>query len=179
MDVGANHPTIGNNTYLFYLRGWRGVLVEPIKKNCELLSTYRPDDIIVNKAASDHTGVITLYECDDNSVSSVDPQIAEGRRAAGQGVIPTEVECTTIRNLLGDLSLASVPDILSIDVEGHERAVLEGCPFEKGWRPRVIVLEACIPCTRIPCHDEWEALLLGQGYKFHETCGVNRLYVLT
>src|SRR5436853_220648 len=29
MDVGAHHPVINNNTFLFYERGSRGVLVHP------------------------------------------------------------------------------------------------------------------------------------------------------
>ena len=37
LDIGANHPVRLNNTYLFYLMGCKGVLVEPNASLCERL----------------------------------------------------------------------------------------------------------------------------------------------
>src|SRR5947208_479267 len=48
MDVGACHPTIHNNTYLFYLRGARGVLVEPNVAMIPSLKETRPGDTVLN-----------------------------------------------------------------------------------------------------------------------------------
>ena len=44
LDIGANHPVRLNNTYLFYLRGYKGVLVEPNVSLCERLRAVRPRD---------------------------------------------------------------------------------------------------------------------------------------
>ena len=44
LDIGANHPVRLNNTYLFYLRGCKGVLVEPNASLCERLRAVRPRD---------------------------------------------------------------------------------------------------------------------------------------
>jgi hypothetical protein len=59
-------------------------------------------------------------------------------------------------------------DFLKIDVEGFERAVLEGIDLAH-WRPRIILLEATLPET-------WEPLLFGAGYVFAAYDGVNRFY---
>ena len=65
---------------------------------------------------------------------------------------------------------------LKIDVEGLEREVLEGADFTK-YRPQVIVMEATLPNTDIPCYDKWEDILIDNGYHFVFTHGVNRYYV--
>src|ERR1043166_6956973 len=42
LEAGANHPTKCSQTFLFEQNGWRGILVEPIPQNCELLRQKRP-----------------------------------------------------------------------------------------------------------------------------------------
>ena len=42
LEAGANHPTKLSQTWLFELHGWKGILVEPLAKNCELLRQHRP-----------------------------------------------------------------------------------------------------------------------------------------
>src|ERR1017187_5507645 len=41
LEAGANHPTKLSQTWLFELHGWKGILVEPLAKNCELLRQHR------------------------------------------------------------------------------------------------------------------------------------------
>ena len=37
IDVGAGHPRLENVTYALYLQGWRGINVEPMQAEVELL----------------------------------------------------------------------------------------------------------------------------------------------
>ncbi|MDQ4068315.1 MAG: FkbM family methyltransferase, partial [Actinomycetota bacterium] len=67
-------------------------------------------------------------------------------------------------------------DFMSIDVEGHERQVLEGGDW-KTWRPRVVVVEATEPNTPIPSHQQWEHVLVDAEYLFATFDGLNRYYV--
>lgn len=46
--IGANHPIFGNNTYLFYTRGSRGVLVEPDPNICRVIRKTRRSDTVLN-----------------------------------------------------------------------------------------------------------------------------------
>ena len=39
------------------------------------------------------------------------------------------------------------------------------------------MIESTLPCTDIPCHDQWEHLLLNHGYVFACMAGVNRYYL--
>src|SRR5687767_11994075 len=44
LDVGAHDPVAFNNTYFFYRRGFRGVMVEPNVEMCKKLRAVRPQD---------------------------------------------------------------------------------------------------------------------------------------
>ena len=60
-------------------------------------------------------------------------------------------------------------DFLKVDVEGHEREVLEGSDWSR-WRPRVVLIEGLDP-------SPWEHLVLGSGYLFATFDGINHFYV--
>jgi hypothetical protein len=63
-----------------------------------------------------------------------------------------------------------------IDVEGFEREVLLGFDFQN-FRPKIFTIEATEPCTMIPTQQQWEDILLENGYEFAYQFGVNRYYV--
>jgi hypothetical protein len=65
---------------------------------------------------------------------------------------------------------------LKIDVEGHEKCVLLGADWSL-LRPRVILVEAVRPVSHTQNHEEWEYLLLAEGYRFVLFDGLNRFYV--
>ncbi|MCL5798050.1 MAG: FkbM family methyltransferase [Patescibacteria group bacterium] len=48
VDVGANDPRILSNTYHFYLKGWRGINIEPDTDLFTKLEKYRKEDINLN-----------------------------------------------------------------------------------------------------------------------------------
>ena len=58
---------------------------------------------------------------------------------------------------------------LKIDVEGHERAVISGADWQR-HRPMVVVIEATKP-------EEWDHLLLENGYDRVLDDGINYVYV--
>lgn len=171
MDIGAHHPIEGSNTYYFYERGWRGLCIEPTPSNVALLQQYRPGDSVLWAAISNYEGLATFYECQSvTAVSTLDPEEARKRGDTRTYTVPVK----TVASLVGD---QKPPDLLSIDVEGSELEVLEGCPFADGWLPTVIIIESTVPCTLIPCHQKWEHILTDNNYRFYRSVGVNRIYV--
>lgn len=67
-------------------------------------------------------------------------------------------------------------DFLKLDTEGTELKVLHGGDWKR-FRPRIVVIEATLPCSPEPSHHEWEPFLLEQGYLFVYFDGLNRFYV--
>lgn len=176
LDIGAHHPTNSSNTYLFYEMGWRGICVDPIEANINLHKILRPDDLQVQAAISCFDDDEVFYECSDTSLSTMSLEEAQKLLKRGETITEKVVQTRTVRMMLQELRPKWLPDILSIDVEGHEKEVLLGCPFGRPWLPKVIVLEACLPCTTTPSHSEWEYILENYDYTFAGSCGVNRIY---
>jgi FkbM family methyltransferase len=176
MDVGSFHPIVLSNTCFFYERGWRGVNIDPSREGHALFQEHRPEDLNLQLAISDHDGELTLYEViGDHSISTLNREIAETYRNRGIEIAERQIPVRTIRTLI-DTHGIEPPDILSIDVEGHEAAVIRGTPLDS-WRPRALVLEATLPGTTTPSYQEWEPLLLAQGYLFAAFNGLNRFYL--
>ena len=67
-------------------------------------------------------------------------------------------------------------DFLKVDVEGAEADVLAGGDFKR-FRPKVIVVEAVAPGSGEPAWQDWEPMLLAQGYRFALFDTLNRFYV--
>lgn len=174
LDVGAGEPVVGSNTYHFYERGWRGLLVDPVPGHCRTARAVRPGDRVLECAVADHDGEAAFYE---NRVAATCSTMLPGEAAKfGHGPKSYATPVKTLATVVEEFGLWPPPDLLSIDVEGAERAVLEGTPFERGWRPAVLIVEACLPRTETPSHREWEHILDAAGYEFRERTGVNRIY---
>jgi FkbM family methyltransferase len=176
MDVGACYPTIHNNTYFFYLRGWRGVNVEPLPWLRPQFDEKRPEDLNLSVAAGEAQGEMPFFEVTrSGGLSTLSKEIADGYRAQGHEVIEHRIPVRTVAALVEEHAIAP-PDFLSIDAEGTETQVIRGLPLAH-WRPRVIVVESTWPQTKIPSHESWEPILLAHGYLFASFNGVNRFYL--
>jgi len=147
VDVGAEDPDIGSVTRYFYERGWRGLNVEPVPAFHRLLQQRRPRDLNVAVAASDRDGFdVELTVVPGTGLSSLEAQGGHGPGPAGQdreGTHRIQVRTARLDTLLEWAQLPHI-DFLKIDVEGHERAVLEGLNLSL-HRPRLIVIETTDP----------------------------------
>ena len=83
IDVGASHPFKISNTYLLYLKGWRGVTMEPIPRLSKLHRKWRPQDIHLNSAAGETPGTLTFLELIPSVFSTFDAE--EGQRLINGG----------------------------------------------------------------------------------------------
>jgi FkbM family methyltransferase len=179
LDIGANHPYVDNNTYFFYLRGWRGVNVEPSPECQALYREHRPLDCNLGMAVSDADGDLPFFEVRGpdglTGLSTLSAEVSETHRAAGYDVIERTVPVRTVAQLVEEHRIAP-PDILSVDVESHEAAVLRGVPWST-WRPVVLVIESTAPLSELASHRAWEPTLLDNGYVFATFNGVNRFYL--
>ena len=185
IDVGANHPIEFNVTALFYERGWHGITIEPNPDYIPLYAKLRPRDVHLNLGIASAGGTMTFYRITDppggdgtyasGGLSTFDPAIAKQRRREGLNVRELMVPVTTLNDVLKQRPLEEIT-ILSVDVEGFEKPVLESIDLRK-HRPLVIVVESCLPGTEVPSYEPWEGLLLQADYAPAMSDGLNRYYV--
>lgn len=176
IDIGAHHPIHGSITKHLSDIGWRGINIEPMPCLFTEFPSERPHDINLNVAASNFCGKAELFEVEgDLGLSTLSNSQANEYGSAGRNLIKHIVEVETLASIC-ERHVKSTIDLLSIDVEGHERAVLEGADFNL-WRPRVVLIEAVKPWSTSPTHEEWEPILIKSEYHLVLFDGVNRVYV--
>ena len=128
MDVGACYPTIHNNTYFFYLRGWRGS-TSSRSPGFAQFDEKRPGDLNLSVAAGETEGEMPFYEVSrSGGLSTLSKEIADGYRAQGLDVIEHRTPVRTVAALVAEHAIAP-PDFLSIDAEGTETRVIRGLPL--------------------------------------------------
>jgi FkbM family methyltransferase len=179
VDVGAYDPDSGSVTKYFYLKGWRGVNVEPNPDHLAELQRRRTEDANLGVGISDAADTLTFYKFETRAsgLSTFDPDTAERHKKAGFSYETLTIPVVTLTEALGRTEIVTGGfDFLNVDVEGFERKVLAGLDFTK-YPPKVIMLEATAPLTEEPTQQKWEDLLFSHGYSFAMDDGLNRYYV--
>jgi FkbM family methyltransferase len=174
IDVGAQDPIVDSVSRGFYEQGWRGVHVEPVEAYVMRLRANRPDEIVVQAALGAIPGTLLFNEVIETGLSSADPAVAAQHRDAGRTVRAIEVRCTTLDEIMAPYAGADI-HWLKIDVEGYERAVLQG--WTSSVKPWIVLVESTVPLTQIASHGDWEDLVLAHGYAFAYFDGLNRFYI--
>lgn len=176
IDVGAADPNLYSVTRAFSERGWRGMNIEPTREFFARLTAARPRDINLNIALGATPSRTIFYECDDATLSSLDPAVAARNRADGRAITERLVEVTTLAQVCRQHAPADI-HFLKIDVEGAEAEVIAGADFTT-FRPWIVVVEATLPLTQTDTSAVWEPALLAAGYHFAWFDGLNRFYVV-
>jgi len=176
-DVGANDPIIDSVTKLFYLKGWRGVNVEPLDHHYKNLCSDRPQDTNLKVVLGSSNKKQTFYEIEGgDGLSTLKEEYAKDYQKKEKFSVKEKVvECKCLSEVWNDLKLKTV-HFLKIDVEGAEEEVLKGIDLEV-HRPWIIVVEATYPFSHKSSHLEWEELILTKNYRFSFFDGLNRYYV--
>lgn len=177
IDIGAQDPVIDSVSRAFYERGWRGISVEPVPEYARQLRDDRPDEQIIEAAVGAEVGETEIAVFPGTGLSTVVDEVAERHRASLADVQYRQVRVavTTLAEIARQVEGREV-HWLKVDVEGFERAVLEGWPADK-LRPWVIVVEATSPNGREQTHGEWEHIVLAAGYHCVFFDGLNRFYL--
>ena len=175
VDVGANEPRHLSITASLYDLGWRGLLVEADPALAANLRRFRPRDIVVEKAAAAGPGELTFYRVPGTGLGTLDAAEAEVARGRGFEVTSQIVMTESLDSILSEHAMADI-HFMSIDVEGAESIVLSGLSLTS-HRPWILCVEAVMPGTQVPSHDEWEPRLLENDYSFAAFDGINRWYV--
>lgn len=177
VDIGANHPENDSVTKHFSDSGWHGINVEPGRYFHDLVAA-RPRDVNLNLAISDHVGEATFYEGASPGLAGLVAEVPETLKWIVGERCERLVKTLPLSQLFADHSRGETIAFLSVDVEGHEKAVLASNNWTR-YRPRVVLVEATQPGTSIPSHQDWEPILMRADYRFAYFDGLNRFYIRT
>jgi FkbM family methyltransferase len=177
IDVGAGHPVHDNASYYFYLRGWRGITVEPNPQLARLARAVRPRDIQYEGLIAAEAGVRDFHLVHDfhGFSTAVAEHAAKALSEFGKSSEVIRVPAMTLAELCEQHAVTAI-DFLKVDVEGLEGDVLRGNDWDR-FRPKVVVIEALATYTLAPAWPEWEPLLNAKSYRYAWFDSLNRYYV--
>jgi FkbM family methyltransferase len=179
LDIGAHDPIRSNNTYLLYATGSRGVLVEPNPALTTTLQTSRPGDRVLAIGI----GVTAATEADyyvirgDGQLNTFAKDQADWLvKQKGPSMLERviKVPLVNVNDVIKE-SFDIAPNVLSVDTEGLDFAILQSLDFAR-YRPHVICAETLDGATGKPEANILE-LLASKGYSVRGATFVNTLFL--
>lgn len=168
VEVGANEPRGGSQTWFFEQKGWRGILVEPQSRLCERLRVERPRSHVFQVAcgAPGHAKELPFFVAETSGHSSLAKNLIDPTTR----YVETEmVKVMTLDALLAEAGQPRI-DFISIDVEGTQLDVLRGFDLRR-HRPALLLLEDHLHNLQVHRH------VRRQGYRLVKRTGLNNWYV--
>jgi FkbM family methyltransferase len=173
VDVGANDPNIDSVTKLFYLKGWSGINIEPIRRLHAALEKERPRDLNLNigVGAKESSQPFREYIGADGLSTFSDAMKEEYSLSSEKQkkYDEYEVKVLTLKRIFQDNKVKTI-QFMKVDVEGYEYEVLRGNDW-KLYRPEVI----CIESAHIK--KDWHKLLESENYEQVFNDGLNDYFI--
>lgn len=170
LEIGGHQPVAGSNTYLLYLRGWQGLVVEPNGRHAAEFSRRRARDQVVEAAICDFEGEVWYDEVRPHDSAN---QIRRVGVPPGPLVVHSKkIHSMTMESLL---QISRFPSeqfrLFSIDAEGCDLEILRSTPWG-AFRPQAVCVEALEQGVRA----ETIAFLSSKGYEFHAASGPSLIF---
>ena len=187
LDIGANDPRYISNTYYFYIRGCRGVCVEPNPHLYKKIRKLRKRDICINAGIGvENSSSADFYLFPDyaNGLSTFSKESADYWATVGMeklGKIHYEkiikMPLININDLIKN-NLDKAPTLLSIDVEGLDLEILKSLDFSR-YKPTAICVETL---SYNELRQEYKTtdvaeFLKGKGYSVYADTRINTIFV--
>jgi FkbM family methyltransferase len=168
LDVGANEPHKGSQTWILEERGWRGILIEPQAKLCERLRQARPRSQVFQVAcgAPGAPPEMPLFTAESCGHSGLVKNLVD----ATTTYVGTEmVKVMTLDAVLAEAGNPAI-DFMTMDVEGTQLDVLRGFSLQR-HQPRLLLMEDHLHDLKAHRH------LVRAGYRLAKRTGLNNWYV--
>ena len=176
IDIGAHHPKLYSNTYLFYKQGWNGLNVDAMPGSMEIFKKQRPRDINIEAAISKNLTQLPFYIFSDPALNTFSKELADARedRSKKHYLVDTKIVETTPLSEILDKYLPQNQhiDFMTLDIEGYDLNALESMNLAK-YRPELILVEVYADNIMDAPIDQY---LRNQGYIFYAKAVLTCIY---
>lgn len=135
VDVGAYHPMRFSNTQWAYIRGWRGINIEPNVDGYKKFIWTRTLDINLNCGISETGGELSYYEFEEGALNTFCEDLVDTASIKRTQLIATR----RLESIFEEYHVTKI-DFLDIDVEGCEMCVLNSNDWDI-YRPAIVLIE--------------------------------------
>lgn len=143
VDIGCWHPIKASNTYYFYLRGWKGLCIDPNPELKTLYKNYRQNDSFINCAVGEDLKNLKYYMLENqySSMNTLNFDFIKKHNLEGKIKKTLDVPIYSLKKILdANIKEDDRLDFFDIDVEGFDLEVLKTNDWEK-YRPKIVVIE--------------------------------------
>ena len=147
VEVGANDGKTCSNTWGLAVRNWRGYYIEPINEYAEKCrDNHRLNTkVSVHEVAIDDEDEKEVFFSIAGLLTTANSKVASRYETLDWARTSLTAEKRAVRTkrldtFLTEQGIGAAFELLVIDVEGLEKAVLEGFDIDK-WRPKMIIIE--------------------------------------
>jgi FkbM family methyltransferase len=179
LDIGANHPCYLNNTYIFYLRGCKGVNIEPNPTMIKRFNVQRPDDISIAAGAAPVKGELIYYELDTPELNTFSKEHALHMEGKGHKIHrETKLPVITINDIISTHFGSLTPNVIFIDTEGMDYNLVESIDFDK-YKPEVLCIESVsyeLDGSGVK-DSKLIGLIISKGYLLYADTNINSIFV--
>lgn len=182
IDIGSNHPLLHSNTYSLYLKGWRGVCVDPLPNLAPKYKKFRFFDKFYNKGfllggESIKAPFYFFPDNPDNSTFDLGQVklLRENYNRSNFEVL--EVSFVSCDDILTNFKNNSIIHLISIDVEGLEKKILQEF-INNNIFPWVFCVEELSYVAKNISNSEVYKLLTINGYILISRTFLSSIYIL-
>jgi len=169
VDIGAYDPTRFSNTKKFYLRGWKGINIEPDPIRIRKFYNERSRDINLNIGIANKNSLLNFFKFSPQTLSTFSKKSLNDYQKQGYKLNEIiKVKVLKLSKVLEKNCRSNKRiDFLSIDTEGLDLEVLKSNNWKK-FRPKVICIEGQ--------GGNPEKFLIKLGYKKVHTNQTNTIF---
>ena len=139
IDIGANNGMSGSNTFLFALKGAKGLCFEPVPAiffDLKYLYWINKKVKCINEGISDEEQILEMRSQGvlSSIIETEDPNHKEHLKQGGffdENAPIINISCRPLNYWVSIYQEFLSTDLISIDVEGHELKVLQGIDFSQ------------------------------------------------
>lgn len=178
IDIGSNYPNGSNNTFYYYQKGSRGVLIEPNERLCELSRKVRPGDIVINAGVKfDNQSEATYFSFEDTGINTFDENRAKEMQEKGHKLLDKKtIKLVSINEVFDKHFKDGKVDFMSLDAESVDLLILKSIDFKK-YRPKVICVEAEKTSLKYGTPNEMVSFMESNNYIIMADTSINYIFL--
>nr|WP_315149658.1 FkbM family methyltransferase [uncultured Flavobacterium sp.] len=164
VDIGCWHPVKASNSYYFYVRGWKGICIDPNPELKVLYDKFRSKDNFINSGIGESGTSLEYFMLEESSMNTFSKDFLEKHQLESKVINKIDIPLFSLKEILDvNLDKNDRLDFFDIDVEGFDLEVLKTNDWDV-YRPKVIVIESDMPLQNDICSDIVQYLEL-QNYR--------------
>lgn len=188
IDIGANTPIWGSNTFYFYLLGWKGICLDPLPNLKKKYKLIRRNDKFINAAvfgsqSKNQNELNFFYYKTHKDNSTFDPERVKqlrdnfGREPSSIISVP-KINVEEVMSTFKDFFEHSKEiHLLNLDIEGFERDILEDL-FTQNAYPWIVCVEEIGQTAETLESNEIYQLMKKNNYMLGSRTFLSSFYIL-